>query len=66
MTRKITIFLLFAVLIILGLWDIYAATNMQLGDTISEVVLVAAAQRPIIPFAVGVACGHLFWPQQGT
>jgi len=44
-------------------WDIYAAFNREAGDTISEVVLAAAQGKPIVPFAVGMIIGHLFWPQ---
>lgn len=43
--------------------DIFWATDHQLGNTISEVMLKYALQHPIIPFAFGVLCGHLFWFQ---
>jgi hypothetical protein len=62
-TKKITILLLLAVIVILGGWDIYVAANAHSGDTISEIVLAASIERPIIPFVLGVVCGHLFWPQ---
>jgi hypothetical protein len=44
-------------------WDIFVAANSSPGDTISEVVLEVALRHPIVPFALGVLCGHWFWPQ---
>lgn len=65
--RRITILLLSIAIVVLGGWDIYVAVNDANGDTISEIVLAASVQRPIIPFVLGVICGHLFWPQtKGT
>ena len=47
-------------------WDVYVAVNGVPGDTISELTLGWAQNHPIIPMAVGVVCGHLFWPQRAT
>lgn len=49
-------------------WDVYVAVEERniepgKGATISEVTLGFAQRHPIVPFAVGVLCGHLFWPQ---
>lgn len=63
MTRKITIGLLLVVAVLLIVWDVYVANNTPTGDTISEITLLAASKHPVIPFAFGVICGHLFWPQ---
>lgn len=62
--KSVTVALILAAIVILGGWNIYAAANAQSGDTISEIVLSASLRRPIIPFVVGVVCGHLFWPQE--
>jgi hypothetical protein len=43
-------------------WDLYVATNMVKGDTISEVVLGWSRKVWTLPLIVGIACGHLFWP----
>jgi hypothetical protein len=60
---RITTLLIFAAIVLLGGWDIYVASNNVPGDTISEVILAASLNRPVIPFVSGVVCGHLFWPQ---
>lgn len=61
--KQITIVLILFAIVLLGGWDIYVASNAASGDTISEIILSASLRRPIIPFAAGVICGHLFWPQ---
>jgi len=64
MTRRWwTIAILAGVSLLLIVWDIYAATNKERGDTISEVVLDFARRHPVIPFLLGVLMGHLLWPQ---
>lgn len=46
-------------------WDVYVAFfNNEPGDTISRVVLEWSQAWPIIPLAVGVVAGHLWWPQR--
>lgn len=43
--------------------DIFWAVDGIPGNTISEVMLKYALMHPLIPFAFGVLCGHLFWFQ---
>ena len=45
------------------LFDAIVAWRGGAGATISEVVLATALRRPIVPFALGVLVGHLFWSQ---
>lgn len=54
-------------LLILGLfaYELAALLGRTNGDTISEIVWDHTARRPIIPFLVGVLCGHFFW-QRGA
>jgi hypothetical protein len=53
--------------IILGLvaiavaWDVWTLFSSTPNDTISETVWAAIAHSPIISFAAGFVCGHLFW-----
>jgi hypothetical protein len=63
-SRRVTISLLIAFTLILIVWDIYAAANSGDGDTISEITLGFARKHPALPFAIGVICGHLLWPQR--
>lgn len=58
-----TAWLLVAVAIFLGVYDIYAAWKWGYHGTISYDILSAALMHPILAFAAGVLCGHLFWPQ---
>jgi len=44
-------------------YDIFAYFYWAYEGTISFKVLTASRKYPIIPFAVGVIAGHLFWPQ---
>lgn len=62
-TKKVTISLLVAAVLALIAWDVVVAMNPTPGDTISEITLAFAMRHPALPFAVGVVCGHLFWPQ---
>ena len=61
MIKNITICILVVGAITLALWDVFAAAQPVSGDTISEVVWAVSAKHPIIPFALGVVMGHLFW-----
>jgi hypothetical protein len=63
-TKTVTVLLIVLTILTLGVWDVYAVANETPGDTISEIVLKASLRRPIIPFIIGVVCGHLFWPQE--
>lgn len=53
------IILISAVLVLVG-WNVYAAITGR--PTISQRVDRYSGRWPIIPFAIGVVCGHLFWP----
>lgn len=60
---RYTFWLLLAIMLVMFFYDIWAYFSVETGDTISEVTLWTAWRFPIVPFAVGVVCGHLFWPQ---
>jgi hypothetical protein len=60
--RTITISILVAVTVALIGWDIYVAV-VETPATISVIVLGWAQAHPVLPFAIGVVCGHLLWPQ---
>ena len=62
--KRIFLLLVLALFIYEGI----ALMNAAPGDTISE-IMWAASQRPLIPFAFGVLCGHFFWqrkPKEGA
>jgi hypothetical protein len=69
--RWVTIGALVAIVLALVGWDVYVAVAERgsgndpgAGGTISEVVLGFARAHPVLPFALGVVCGHLLWPQR--
>jgi len=60
----VCILLLCGVGIAVGAYDLYAGFFFEPGGTVSEVILAFARRYPIVPFTMGVVCGHLVWPQQ--
>ena len=42
-------------------WDIIAVIRGGTQATISQIVRDQAIKRPMLPFAIGVLCGHWFW-----
>jgi hypothetical protein len=58
-----TTYLLIASVFFYAIYDIAAAMLGGREATISYDVLNAAQAHPVIPLAVGVILGHLFWPQ---
>lgn len=64
-TRTKTSWVLIVLVAVVIAWDVYAAYFSQgVGDTFSEVILGFARRHPVLPFSVGVICGHLFYPQE--
>ena len=45
------------------IYDVIAIEKGGTEASISAVVLKTSLKRPIVPFAVGVLCGHLFFSQ---
>lgn len=63
-SKKITVAVMAICAAALIGWDIVVAANDTPGDTISEITLAFAMRHPVIPFAVGVLMGHLWWAQK--
>ena len=64
--RRKTIAILIVFVLVLIAWDVYVFLTPGDGDTISEITLGFAMRHPVLPFALGVLCGHLLWPQRVT
>lgn len=62
--RIITGAVLVVVIFALTVYDICAVIFWGVDSTISRVVLRAALQSPVVAFAAGFLCGHLFAPQR--
>lgn len=60
---KITVAVILAVVLALVLYDVWALYRFGVDATISAITLRAAMAHPVVALAVGVVCGHLFWPQ---
>lgn len=52
-----------ATIVLLGV-ETVALLDPAGGDTVSEVFWTAASSLPLVPFALGLLCGHLVWPKQ--
>lgn len=52
---------LLVVLIGAGFWDIWVLTCTHERRTVSQVVWDLSSRWPILPFMVGLLCGHLFF-----
>lgn len=42
-------------------YEVFTLADKCEGNTISEIIWTTTAKRPILPFALGVLCGHFFW-----
>jgi hypothetical protein len=59
-----TTWFLTAAVVVFIVYDIFAAIHWGADGTISRDILQIAYIHPILPFAIGVLMGHLFWPQR--
>ena len=63
---NVTKFLIILVFIVIFIWDsIVMFFAADLNATDSFAVYTISRQHPIIPFTIGVLCGHVFWPLSG-
>jgi hypothetical protein len=66
-TRITTLIIMAVCAVALIGWDIYAAVNSTDGDTISEITAGFVQEYMgvgiAVVWAIGLLCGHLFWPQ---
>lgn len=58
-----TLNVIIATIIIVLLYDVYAVFKGGFTNTISWVIYSNSLKYPVIPFAAGVLCGHLFASQ---
>jgi hypothetical protein len=59
MTRTATGIVLAALVVAVIAWDAVLAVSGS--STISECVWAWSKDTPLIPFATGLLCGHLWW-----
>ena len=61
MSDKVLKIIMAVVTVVIIVFDIYLAINPA-TNTISRIIQTIAFKHPILPFAIGVLCGHWFWP----
>lgn len=64
MLRKFTKWFIGIVFALIVIVDVLLLVIGGVDSTISRVLIGWSVQLMILPFAVGVLCGHLFWPQR--
>lgn len=65
MVSRLTKILVVFTAVALVLYDVYAVVAGGKEATISWIVLQWSKVYPIIPFALGVVIGHMFWKNDG-
>lgn len=64
--KKITGIFIGVILVICIIYDVWALASGGTAASISHYLIVASYKYPIMTFAAGVLCGHLFWRVRGT
>lgn len=64
--RHITMFIIIAAALFLGVYDIFPFCTPERGDTISEVILFWSLRSFTIPVVFGAITGHFFLPYDGS
>jgi len=60
---NVTKFLVILVFCTIFIWDVAVMFFAKdLNATISYAIYAISCEHPIISFAIGVLCGHVFWP----
>ncbi len=49
-----------------GAWDVFMIATNRSDDTVSRTLHEWALLYPILPLAIGLLFGHIFWPQMGV
>lgn len=45
-----------------GLWDVWVIAHGRPNDTVSRVLQEWSVAYPMLPLALGILLGHIFWP----
>ena len=46
-----------------GVYDVYATYLANGGETVSDVLGRWGSSFPVLPLALGLVLGHIFWPR---
>ena len=59
--KKITAIFTALVVVVALAYDVYAIVMGGTEASISHLIIHYSYDMPLVPFLVGVVCGHLFW-----
>lgn len=63
--RKRTQTLIWLVLALICIWDVFAKSLGGMGSTVSSLMFDLGFEWPVIPFMAGFLCGHFFFSMWG-
>lgn len=49
------------VICVVAVWDTYVTVTGEEHRTVTEIIYLWSRRWPLLPFAAGMLCGHLFW-----
>lgn len=58
---RLTVVVIVAAAVLLGAYDLWTLSARGVATTISDVTRLLGHKYSIIPFALGVVFGHIFW-----
>jgi hypothetical protein len=64
MKGAITYLMIAVLIVIAGVYDLFALLMWGSDYTFSTIILDLATRQPIVSLSLGVVLGHLFWPQK--
>ena len=65
-TKTLTIYFTLAIIVAAIVYDFYAIAVGGTEASISHMIKVWGHKYPIVPFVMGVLCGHFFWGVKTT
>ena len=64
--NKLTLYFSLAVLAAIIGFDVWSLLARGYETTISWTLYQLSLKQPIVPFAIGGVCGHLWWPNKAA
>lgn len=61
-----TLYVFLSLLGVLIIYDTWTLLRRGYETTISSQLYTAALAQPVIPLAIGIVIGHLFWPNKAS
>jgi hypothetical protein len=58
---NLTVLFITVVFIAVAVFDVYIIAKKGKKESISAHIIRASHAHPLLPFLLGIVCGHLFW-----